>query len=197
MPDSQLPDNDTTNAGVGDPVSDLAASRIHSLIRDIPDYPTPGVMFKDITPLLADAAAFSDVIDWFAAPYRAHSRPIDVVVGIEARGFILAAPIAIALGAGFVPVRKNGKLPHVTVGAAYALEYGTAQIELHVDGITAGQRVLVVDDVLATGGTAEAACSLVEQVGGQVAGVDFLLELSFLGGRSKLEGHPIRALVTF
>ena len=169
------------------------ASRILSRIRDIPDYPTPGVVFKDITPLLGDAAAFADVIEQFAAPHR--DAGIELVVGIEARGFILAAPLAIALGAGFVPVRKSGKLPHVTVGAAYDLEYGSAEIEVHVDGIGAGQRVLVVDDVLATGGTAEAACSLVEQVGGVVISVDFLIELTFLGGRGKLGGRPVRALV--
>jgi adenine phosphoribosyltransferase len=168
--------------------------RILSRIRDVPDYPSPGVMFKDITPLLADAAAFADVIDQFAAPHR--GTGIELVVGIEARGFILAAPLAIALGAGFVPVRKSGKLPHVTVGAAYDLEYGSAQIEVHADGIGAGQRVLVVDDVLATGGTAEAACSLVEQVGGVVIGVEFLIELALLGGRGKLAGHDVRALVT-
>jgi adenine phosphoribosyltransferase len=171
-----------------------AQQRILSRIRDIPDYPTPGVMFKDITPLLGDAAGFADVIEQFAAPHRAAG--IELVVGIEARGFILAAPLAIALGAGFVPVRKSGKLPHVTVGAGYDLEYGSAQIEVHADGIAAGQRVLVVDDVLATGGTAEAACSLVEQIGGVVASVDFLLELAFLHGRSKLAGRPVRALVT-
>jgi adenine phosphoribosyltransferase len=191
-----VPNADATGSTHDNGTDDPATSRILSLIRDIPDYPSPGVMFKDITPLLADAAAFAGVIDQFAAPYRAPGSTIDVVVGIEARGFILAAPLAIALGAGFVPVRKSGKLPHITVGAAYALEYGTAQIEVHVDGIAAGQRVLVVDDVLATGGTAQAACSLVEQVGGQVAGVDFLMELAFLGGRSKLAGHRIRALVT-
>lgn len=199
MSDGNPADRDPTDAIDVSDVSDEDAAlsaRIRSLIRDIPDYPTPGVGFKDITPLLADAAAFSAVIDRFAAPYRSPGCAVDLVVGIEARGFILAAPLAIALGAGFVPVRKSGKLPHVTVGAAYALEYGTAEIEVHVDGIAAGQRVLVVDDVLATGGTAQAACSLVEQVGGQVAGVEFLIELSFLSGRSKLAGHRIRALVT-
>ncbi|MDQ1288488.1 MAG: adenine phosphoribosyltransferase [Actinomycetota bacterium] len=169
---------------------------IRAQVRDIPDHPTPGVLFKDITPLLADAEAFAAVVEAFAAPYRdgANGGPVDVVVGIEARGFILAAPVAIALGAGFVPFRKQGKLPHVTVGAAYELEYGSAEIEAHADGISAGQRVLVVDDVLATGGTAEAACDLVEQLGGVVVGLDVLMELSALAGRSKVEGRPLRAL---
>jgi adenine phosphoribosyltransferase len=167
-----------------------------SRIRDVPNYPSPGVTFKDITPLLADAAAFADVIEQFARPYRGAGPAVDLVVGIEARGFILAAPLAVALGAGFVPMRKSGKLPHTTVGAAYALEYGTAELEVHLDGIVPGQRVLIVDDVLATGGTAEAACSLVERVGGLVVGVDFLMELGFLDGRSKLAAYRVRALVT-
>jgi adenine phosphoribosyltransferase len=177
---------------------DRIAQLIRTHVRDIPDYPTPGVMFKDITPLLAEGAAFAAVVEAFAAPYRpgGSAAPVDVVVGIEARGFILAAPVAIALGTGFVPVRKRGKLPHVTVGAAYDLEYGTAEIEVHVDGISPGQRVLVVDDVLATGGTAEATCALVEQVGGVVAGLDVLMELSFLPGRERLVGRPLRALAT-
>jgi adenine phosphoribosyltransferase len=178
---------------------DSGLARILSRIRDVPDYPNPGVTFKDITPLLADGPAFQHVIELLAAPYRdrdAGSRRVDVVVGIEARGFILAAPVAVALGAGFVPVRKRGKLPHRTLGAAYDLEYGTAEIEVHVDGISSGQRVLVVDDVLATGGTAQAACMLVEQVGGEVAGLDVLMELSFLNGRARLTGREVRALVT-
>lgn len=179
-------------------VPEETARRIMAHVRDIPDYPEPGVLFKDITPLLAEAAEFAAVVSAFAAPYRPGGErgPVDVVVGIEARGFILAAPVAIALGTGFVPVRKRGKLPHATVGAAYDLEYGTAEIEVHVDGISAGQRVLIVDDVLATGGTAEATCGLVEQVGGIVVGIDVLMELSFLPGRDRLAGRPLRALVT-
>jgi len=172
------------------------AERILARIRDVPDYPSPGVLFKDITPLLADGADFAAVVTEFAAPHRSPEAAIDVVVGIEARGFILAAPVAVALGAGFVPVRKRGKLPHITVGAAYALEYGEAEIELHADGIAPGQRVLVVDDVLATGGTAQATCGLVERVGGVVVGVAVLLELSFLQGRGTLVGRPLRALAT-
>lgn len=177
---------------------DGIAERILAHVRDVPDHPVPGVVFKDITPLLADADAFAAVVEAFAGPYRPGGErgPVDVVVGIEARGFILAAPVAIALGTGFVPVRKRGKLPHVTAGAAYDLEYGTAEIEVHLDGITAGQRVLIVDDVLATGGTAEATCGLVEQIGGVVAGLDVLMELSFLPGRDRLAGRPLRALVT-
>lgn len=176
----------------------VSGERILTQVRDIPDYPSPGIVFKDITPLLADAGEFAAVVEAFAAPYRPGGEfgPVDIVVGIEARGFILAAPVAIALGTGFVPVRKRGKLPHVTVGAAYDLEYGTAEIEVHVDGITPGQRVLVVDDVLATGGTAEATCGLIEQVGGVVVGVDVLLELSFLPGRDRIAGRAVRALAT-
>jgi adenine phosphoribosyltransferase len=172
------------------------AERILARIRDVPDYPAPGVMFKDITPLLADGADFAMVIDELAAPHRAPERAVDVVVGIEARGFILAAPVAVSLGAGFVPVRKKGKLPHTTAGAAYALEYGQAQIEIHEDGVRPGQRVLVVDDVLATGGTAEASCELVERIGGTVVAVAVLMELSFLSGRERLPGRDVRALVT-
>ncbi len=170
--------------------------RILGLIRDVADYPTPGIVFKDITPLLADGPAFAAVVDAFAAPHRDAAAAVDVVVGIEARGFILAAPVATALGAGFVPVRKVGKLPWQTVTTSYDLEYGTAQIELHEDGVRPGQRVLVVDDVLATGGTAAAACELVERIGGHVAGIAVLMELSFLDGRSKLAGRQVRTLVT-
>jgi adenine phosphoribosyltransferase len=174
----------------------LTTERILAKIRDIPDYPSPGVLFKDITPLLADAGEFAAVVAEFAAPFRGAAGGVDVVVGIEARGFILAAPVAIALGVGFVPVRKRGKLPHATIGAAYDLEYGTAEIEVHVDGIAPGQRVLVVDDVLATGGTAQAACALVEEVGGVISQVAVLMELGFLEGRGKLAGREVRALVT-
>ena len=169
---------------------------ILSRVRDVPDYPTPGVLFKDITPLLADGPAFAAVVEAIAAPHKAAGSEVDAVVGIEARGFIFAAPVAVALGVGFVPVRKVGKLPFSTVGAAYELEYGTAEVEMHADGIRPGQRVLLVDDVLATGGTAAAAAGLVQQLGGLIAGVTVLMELSFLEGRQRLDGVDVRALVS-
>jgi adenine phosphoribosyltransferase len=165
-------------------------------VRDVPDYPTPGVLFKDITPLLAYGPAFAAVVEAIAAPHREPGSEVDVVVGIEARGFIFAAPVAVALGVGFVPVRKVGKLPSSTVGAAYELEYGTAEVEMHADGIRPGQRVLLVDDVLATGGTAAAAADLVQQLGGVIAGITVLMELSFLTGRQRLDGTAVRALVS-
>jgi adenine phosphoribosyltransferase len=165
---------------------------IAARIRDVPDYPQPGVMFKDITPLLADAEAFRAVIDALAATYG----PVDKVAGIEARGFILAAPVAARLGAGFVPIRKKGKLPGATFAQEYQLEYGTATIEVLTDAFGAGDRVLVIDDVLATGGTARATADLVRRAGAQVAGISVLLELSFLQGRAKLADLPVTALVT-
>ncbi|GIH22930.1 adenine phosphoribosyltransferase [Acrocarpospora phusangensis] len=162
-----------------------------SLIRDVPDYPKPGILFKDITPLLADHAAFTQVVDGLAAGYA-----FDKVVGIEARGFILAAPVAIRCAAGFVPIRKKGKLPAETISASYDLEYGSATVEVHADAFAPGERVLVVDDVLATGGTAAAAVDLVRRAGAQVVAVSFLMELSFLAGREKLAGLDVRSLVT-
>jgi adenine phosphoribosyltransferase len=166
-------------------------------IRDIPDYPRPGVIFKDITPLLADGKAFSAVVDALAAAYGpGQSGVVDKVVGIEARGFILAAPVATRLGAGFVPVRKKGKLPGPTFAEDYELEYGTATIEVHQDAFGPADRVLIVDDVLATGGTAAATASLVRRTGAEVAGIAVLIELSFLHGRAKLPGLPLTALLT-
>jgi adenine phosphoribosyltransferase len=165
---------------------------ITSRIRDVPDYPQPGVVFKDITPLLADGAAFNAVIDALAATYG----PVDKVAGIEARGFILAAPVASRLGVGFVPIRKQGKLPGATFAQEYALEYGTATIEVLTDAFGPADRVLVIDDVLATGGTARASVDLVERSGAKVAGISVLLELSFLAGRAKLTDLPVTALVT-
>jgi adenine phosphoribosyltransferase len=165
---------------------------IASRVRDVPDYPQPGVVFKDITPLLADGAAFNVVIDALAATYG----PVDKVAGIEARGFILAAPVASRLGVGFVPVRKKGKLPGATFAQEYALEYGTATIEVQTDAFDPADRVLVIDDVLATGGTARATADLVERSGAKVAGIAVLLELSFLPGRAKLTDLPVTALVT-
>ena len=165
---------------------------IKSHIRDVPDFPEPGISFKDITPLLADGPAFAAVIGALAAT----PGPIDKVAGIEARGFILAAPVATRLGCGFVPVRKAGKLPAATYREDYQLEYGTATIEVHTDAFEPGEQVLIIDDVLATGGTALATADLVRRAGAEVAGIAVLLELSFLDGRSKLGDLPLRALLT-
>ncbi len=160
---------------------------ITSLVRDVPDYPQSGVVFKDITPLLADGPAFAAVVEGLAALYG----PVDKVAGIEARGFILAAPVACRLGAGFVPIRKKGKLPGVTFAQEYELEYGTATVEVLTDAFEPSERVLVIDDVLATGGTARATADLVRRAGAEVAGLAVLLELSFLNGRAKLPGLPV------
>jgi adenine phosphoribosyltransferase len=160
-------------------------------IRDIPDYPRPGILFKDITPLLATPGALEKVVDAMAGGFGR----VDKVTGIEARGFILAAPVACRLGAGFVPVRKQGKLPAATYAQSYELEYGTATIEVHTDAFAPGERVLIVDDVLATGGTAQAAAELVRKAGAEVAGVSVLLELKALSGRAKLDGLIVRSLV--
>ncbi|MBN0045542.1 adenine phosphoribosyltransferase [Streptomyces actuosus] len=169
-----------------------------SRIRDVADYPEPGVMFKDITPLLADPAAFTALTDAFAE--IAERTAATKVVGLEARGFILGAPVAVRAGLGFVPVRKAGKLPGATLSQAYDLEYGSAEIEVHAEDLCSGDRVLVVDDVLATGGTAEASIRLVHRAGAEVAGVAVLMELSFLAGRGRLEsalrGAPLESLLT-
>ena len=171
---------------------------LQTRIRDIPDYPKPGVIFKDITPLLADPPAFHRVVEALGGSGRdASGNPVvDKVVGIEARGFILAAPVALALGAGFVPVRKHGKLPAATYTASYDLEYGTATIEVHQDAFEPGDRVLVIDDVLATGGTVEACVKLLDQCGATVSAIAVLIELSFLKGRERLPGHQLDALLT-
>ena len=178
----------TSSAGAGDELSRL----ITTLVRDVPDYPQAGVVFKDITPLLADGKAFAAVIEALAETYG----PVDKVAGIEARGFIFAAPVACRLGAGFVPIRKKGKLPGVTFAQEYDLEYGTATIEVLTDAFTPGERVLVLDAVLATGGTARASADLVQRAGAQVTGLAVLLELSFLNGRAKLTDLPVSALLT-
>jgi adenine phosphoribosyltransferase len=169
-----------------------------ALIRDVPDFPKPGVVFKDISPLLADHDGLSAVVQGLAAAGAdAEGRPVvDKVVGIEARGFILAAPVALTLGSGFVPVRKAGKLPGPVLEVGYALEYGEAVLQMHRDAIAPGDRVLVVDDILATGGTLAAARSLVEEAGGVVAGFAVLMELSFLSGRSAIQGSTLTALHT-
>ena len=166
-----------------------------SLIRDIPDFPKKGIIFKDITPALQDPRAFAEVVEKMVE-YAAERKP-DVVVGIESRGFVLGAPVALKLDKGFVPVRKVGKLPHETIQCEYALEYGTSAVEMHRDAIVPGQRVLIVDDLLATGGTAAASARLVEELGGQVAGIVFLIELSFLKGIEKLAGYDVKTLITY
>jgi adenine phosphoribosyltransferase len=169
--------------------------QIKALIRDVPDFPQPGIVFKDITPVLAHADAMSTIIDLIVVHFGRGT--VDKVVGIEARGFILAAPVAYHFNAGFVPIRKQGKLPWETASAEYELEYGTATIELHRDAIEQGERVLIVDDVLATGGTAQAAASLVERCGGVIRGISCLIELEFLKGRSKLEGYEVHSFIQF
>lgn len=174
-------------------ITELLLSRI----RDVPDYPEPGVVFKDITPLLADPAAFTALTDALAE-FTVHHGATKVV-GLEARGFILGAPVALRAGVGFIPVRKAGKLPGATLSQSYSLEYGTAEIEVHAEDLTPGDRVMVIDDVLATGGTAEASLSLIRRAGAQVAGVAVLMELGFLDGRARLEpaldGAPLEALI--
>jgi adenine phosphoribosyltransferase len=169
--------------------------QLKALIRDVPDFPQEGIVFKDITPLLANEIAFSTVIDLIVVHFGRGT--VDKVVGIEARGFILASPVAYHFGAGFVPVRKKDKLPWETESAEYDLEYGTATLEIHRDAIAPGERVLIVDDVLATGGTARATADLVERIGGKVVGIACLIELGFLGGRSKLDGYDLFTLISY
>lgn len=170
-------------------------NELRSKIRDIKDFPTEGILFKDITTLLKDGPAFRFVVDQIADRYRA--ARVDVVVGVESRGFILGAPVAHELGCGFVPVRKLGKLPAKTIEVEYELEYGRDALAMHEDGIRAGQRVLVVDDLLATGGTMAATLRLVAQVGGVVVGVAFLIELGFLHGREKIRSYPLHSLIVY
>ena len=181
-----------------DTVADELRALLAGRIRDVPDYPEPGVLFKDITPLLADPGAFGALVKALAA-LCVHHRA-DKVVGLEARGFILAAPVAVSAGIGFVPIRKAGKLPGVTLAQDYQLEYGTARMEVHRDAFAPGERVLVVDDVLATGGTARASVELIRRAGAEVAALAVLLELGFLKGRGPLEimlaGAPLEALLT-
>src|SRR5215472_11708534 len=177
-------------SGAGAGPADITAL-LTSRIRDIPDYPQAGIVFKDITPLLADGPAFAAVV----AEIGAGHADVHKVAGIEARGFILAAPVAVELKAGFVPVRKQGKLPAATYAQSYDLEYGSATLEVHTDAFNPGDRVLVVDDVLATGGTAAATADLVRRSGATVAGIVVLLELGFLNGRAKLADLPVRSLL--
>jgi adenine phosphoribosyltransferase len=170
-----------------------AAELITAAIVDVPDFPQPGIVFKDLTPLFADGPSFRGVIDAIVARY---DGTFDVVAGVEARGFVIAAAVAYAAGVGVVPVRKSGKLPRPTFTVSYALEYGEATLEVHQDAFISGQRVLLLDDVLATGGTVQAAAALVERAGGTVAGVCVLMELAFLNGRDRLAGLPVTALLT-
>ena len=171
------------------------AQEIERAIRNVPDFPKAGIQFKDITPVLADARLFSGAVDLLADDFKPGS--VDAVVGIDARGFIFAAAVAVKLGAGFVPVRKKGKLPYQTHEQDYALEYGTASVAIHVDALKPGAHVLLVDDLLATGGTAAAAAALVQRLGAQILEISFLIELSFLHGRDKLKGYPVRSLVVY
>lgn len=169
--------------------------QLTSLIRDIPDFPEPGIVFKDITPVLADGDAFGTLVDALAKPY--FDAGITKVAGIEARGFTLATPVAERLGAGFIPIRKPGKLPWRTVREDYSLEYGTDSLEVHTDAVHQGERVLVVDDVIATGGTAAAAIRLLRGIGADIVGFSVFIELAFLSGKELLDGVPLHALVSY
>jgi len=165
------------------------------MIRDVPDFPVKGILFKDITTLIKDPAAFAEAVDRMTEPFA--DQKIDIVVAVESRGFIFGAPMAYKLGAGFVPVRKEGKLPAETIRAEYSLEYGTNILEMHKDAITPGQRVLIVDDLLATGGTTQATIELTEKLGGKVVGIAFLIELTFLNGIERLKGYDVFSLIHF
>jgi adenine phosphoribosyltransferase len=177
------------------PQQGTSAEFLKSRIRNVPDFPKPGILFYDITTLLRDPEGFKAAIDSLAAPFA--SASIDIVVGIESRGFILGGAVADRLGAGFCPIRKPGKLPAKAIRESFSLEYGTDSLEMHVDAIEAGQRVLVVDDVLATGGTAKAAASLVKGLGGTLHGLAFLIELDFLNGREKLAGAQVTSVLHY
>ncbi|MDP9347649.1 MAG: adenine phosphoribosyltransferase [Gemmatimonadota bacterium] len=168
---------------------------LKDLIRDVPDFPVPGILFRDVTPLLRDPRGLREVVERLAEELR--GVEVDAVAGIESRGFIFGAPLAMALGAGFVPIRKPGKLPAEKIRREYALEYGTSTLEMHADAVCPGERVLVVDDLLATGGTALASVRLVEELGGVVAAAAFVIELSFLDGRMALAGHDVRSLIRY
>jgi adenine phosphoribosyltransferase len=176
-------------------IKDSAIEKIKAVIRDVPDFPKPGIIFKDITPILAEPKLFKDVVRLFAERHK--NSNIDYVAAIEARGFILGGALACALNAGFIPIRKKGKLPYKTIEASYDLEYGTATIAMHIDAIKKGSNVLIVDDLLATGGTAFACASLIEQLGGKIVELDFLIELVFCKGREKLTNYPIYVPIKF
>jgi len=168
---------------------------LKAAIRDVPDFPIKGILFKDITPVLQDGKLFRAAVDAIAD--RHQGKKVDAVVGIDARGFIFAGAVAYKLGVGMIPIRKKGKLPWKTVVTSYTLEYGSETSEMHIDAVKKGDRVIIVDDLLATGGTAMAACSLVKQLGGTVGEIDFLIELSFLKGRDRLKGHDVFAVITY
>jgi len=170
-------------------------ANLDALIRDIPDFPKPGIVFKDITPLLANPAGLSFAVELLTQPYR--NRQIDLVVGAESRGFIFGTAVARNLSAGFVPIRKPGKLPYQTRTATYELEYGTDELAIHVDAIQPGQQVLLVDDLLATGGTMKACCELVQACGGKVAGIAILIELGFLKGREQLSDYDLYSVIHY
>lgn len=172
-----------------------AVRELRAKVRDVPDFPVPGVLFRDITPILKDPAAYRTCIDLFAEHFD--GSDVEVFAGIESRGFLFAAPLALRLGRAFVPVRKAGKLPAEKVQRTYALEYGEATIELHRDAVRRGQRVAVLDDLLATGGTAQAACDMIESLGGVVADVAFLIELEFLAGRDRLHGRRVTSFIRY
>jgi len=176
-------------------MSETTRLRLEDYVRAIPDFPKPGILFRDITPLLASPEAFGEAIRRMAEQFR--GEPLDAIVAAEARGFIFAAPLALELGIGFVPIRKPGKLPFDTHAFHYELEYGTDTLELHIDGVEAGQRVLLVDDLLATGGTTQACCHLVEKAGAHVAGCAFLIELGGLGGAELLAPHHVFSLIHY
>jgi adenine phosphoribosyltransferase len=178
---------------VSEAVQQVDVEALRARVRDIPDFPQPGILFRDITPLLADAPSFRAAVDAMAVPFAG----VSIVVAIESRGFILGAPVAYQLGAGLVPVRKVGRLPAATLREEYALEYGSNTVEVHSDAIRPGERVLIVDDLLATGGTVRAAVNLVERLGAEVAGISVLAELGFLNGRGLLQGYDIRSLIVY
>jgi adenine phosphoribosyltransferase len=184
---------DLTSARMRKP--DLSPDVLAAAVRNIPDFPQPGIQFKDITPVLADAELFAGCVDLLTADVGPGS--IDAVVGIDARGFIFAAAAALKLHSGFVPIRKKGKLPYTTHEETYSLEYGTNTVAIHVDALKPGSRVLLIDDLLATGGTAAAAASLVRRAGAQIVGITFFIELGFLQGRERLKGFPVRSLVIY
>jgi len=183
-----------SRGGNGGFVSDLVR-RLSSTIRDVPDFPKPGILFKDITPVLAQPDLLRGITDHFTELYR--GERVDAVVGMESRGFIFGAPLAMALGAAFVPARKPGKLPYDRISEEYALEYGTARLDMHTDAVSAGHRVVIVDDLVATGGTALATARLVERLGGSLVGFAFVIELGFLDGRKALAPHRVDALLTY